>query len=109
MKIPAAPIRAIDWSKVEATEHSGEPGMALWRTEQLCDIRVRVVEYSAGYIANHWCAKGHVVLVLAGEIISQQRDGSELRLSAGMSYLVGDDCDAHRSYSPTGAKLFIVD
>ena len=46
---------------------------------------------------------------LGGEIISQQKDGSELRLTAGMSYLVGDDSDAHRSYSPRGAKLFIVD
>jgi len=109
MKISPAPIRAIDWAKLEPSEHAGEPGTATWRTEHLGDIRVRVVEYTPGYIANHWCAKGHVVLVLAGEIISQQKDGSELRLTAGMSYLVGDDSDAHRSYSPRGAKLFIVD
>jgi quercetin dioxygenase-like cupin family protein len=70
---------------------------------------VRVVEYSPGYIANHWCAKGHVVYVLSGEIISEQRSGTKFTLSAGMSYLVGDDSDAHRSYSPNGAKLFIVD
>jgi uncharacterized cupin superfamily protein len=109
MKIAPAPMRAIDWSKVDRVEHQGDPGTATWQSAQLGDIRVRVVEYSAGYVANHWCAKGHVVYVLAGEVISHQRDGTELKLSAGMSYLVGDDSDAHRSYSPAGARLFIVD
>jgi quercetin dioxygenase-like cupin family protein len=109
MKIAPAPMQPVDWSKIEPTEHEGEPGTATWRTQQLGDIRVRVVEYSPGYIANHWCAKGHVVYVLAGEIISEQRSGTKFTLSAGMSYLVGDDSDAHRSYAPNGAKLFIVD
>ena len=102
-------MQPVAWSKIEPTEHEGEPGNATWRTQQLGEIRVRVVEYSPGYIANHWCAKGHVVYVLAGEIISEQRSGTKFTLSAGMSYLVGDDSDAHRSYAPNGAKLFIVD
>lgn len=109
MKISLSPFQAIDWSNVEPTEHKGDPGTAIWRTARLGEIRVRVVEYSPGYVADHWCAKGHVVYVLAGEIIIQQRDGTKVTLSAGMSYTVGDDSDAHRSYSPTGAKLFIVD
>lgn len=102
-------MQPVDWSKIDPTEHQGEPGTATWRTQKLGDIRVRVVEYSPGYIANHWCAKGHVVYVLSGEIISEQRSGTKFTLSAGMSYLVGDDSDAHRSHSPNGAKLFIVD
>jgi quercetin dioxygenase-like cupin family protein len=109
MKIEPAPMQPVDWSKIDPTEHQGEPGTATWRTQKLGDIRVRVVEYSPGYIANHWCAKGHVVYVLSGEIISEQRSGTKFTLSAGMSYLVGDDSDAHRSFSPNGAKLFIVD
>jgi hypothetical protein len=109
VKIAGAPFQAIDWRNVETVEHQGDAGIATWKTVMLGDIRVRFVEYSAGYSANHWCAKGHVVYVLEGEFISQQRDGKQITLSAGMSYIVGDDSDDHRSQTLTGAKLFIVD
>ena len=98
-----------DWSKVPPTEHRGETGMALWRTRQLGDIRVRMVDYSPGYRADHWCSKGHVLLCLEGELHTELRDGRTFVLTPGTSYQVGDDGEAHRSSTRTGAKLFIVD
>ncbi len=110
MKIPALPFTVTNWAEVPPTEHPGEKGMALWRTFNIGDLRVRHVEYSPGYLADHWCDRGHVLYVLEGEIESELRDGRRFTLSAGMSYQVSDFGDAaHRSYAPRGAKLFIVD
>lgn len=110
MRIPDLPFTVTDWSVVGPECHRGETGEAVWRTFQTGDLRVRMVEYSPGYLADHWCDRGHVLLVLEGEIISELRDGRQFRLSAGMSYQVSDFGDAaHRSYTATGAKLFIVD
>jgi uncharacterized cupin superfamily protein len=98
-----------DWSKVETTEHWGESGMALWRTQQFGEIRVRMVEYSPGYRADHWCAKGHVLLCLEGELVTELKDGRISVLKPGMSYQVADGEEPHRSRTDHGAKLFIVD
>ncbi|MFY8164020.1 MAG: DHCW motif cupin fold protein [Brevundimonas sp.] len=92
------------------TEHPGETGMALWRTFSTGDLRVRMVEYSPGYFADHWCDRGHVLFVLDGELESELRDGRTFKLTAGMSYQVSDFGDAaHRSSTSTGCRLFIVD
>ncbi len=110
MKIPTLPFTVTDWSKVEPTVYKGEQGEARWRTLDIGDIRVRHVEYTPGYLADHWCDRGHILYVLEGEIISSLRDGRSFTLSAGMSYQVSDFGDAaHRTYTPKGAKLFIVD
>jgi hypothetical protein len=110
VKIPELPFTPIDWAGVPATEHAGEAGTAWWRTFTTGDLRVRMVEYSPGYLADHWCDRGHVFLVLEGEIVSELKDGRTSTLRAGMSYLVSDFGDAaHRSRTDTGAKLFIVD
>ncbi|MCF4128857.1 DHCW motif cupin fold protein [Methylobacterium sp. SyP6R] len=110
MKIPGLPFTVVDWSAVPASEHSGEVGSALWRTFQIGDIRVRMVEYSPGYIADHWCDRGHILLVIEGELETELRDGRTFTLVPGMSYQVSDFGDAaHRSSTRTGAKLFIVD
>ncbi len=110
MKIPTLPFTVTDWSKVEPTHHPGESGEALWRTLNIGDLRVRMVEYSPGYLADHWCDRGHVLYVLEGELESQLKDGRKFTLTPGMSYQVSDFGDAaHRSYTATGAKLFIVD
>jgi quercetin dioxygenase-like cupin family protein len=103
------PFGFTDWSQVEPTEHKGEQGTAYWRTRQLGDIRVRMVEYSAGYLADHWCDKGHILLCLEGELRTELRDGRVITLTPGMSYQVADGTEPHRSFAPTGAKLFIVD
>ncbi len=109
MQIPTLPFDAIEWSAIEPSEHAGETGLARWRTRMLGDIRVRWVEYSPGYRADHWCAKGHVVLCVAGEIETELADGRRFTLRAGMSYQVGDGAEPHRSATAGGATLFIVD
>lgn len=110
MKIPDLPFTSTDWSEMPTTEHPGETGKAIWKTFEIGDLRVRQVEYTAGYLADHWCDRGHVLYVLEGELQSELKDGRKIMLTEGMSYQVSDFGDAaHRSYTKTGAKLFIVD
>jgi hypothetical protein len=109
MQISEIPFGTTDWSVIEPTRHLGETGFALWRSRDFGAIRVRMVEYSPGYRADHWCEKGHILLCLAGEIETELRDGRRFRLRPGVSYQVGDGAEPHRSYSPVGATLFIVD
>jgi hypothetical protein len=98
-----------NWSEIAPTEHKGETGMAIWRTQQFDNIRVRMVEYSAGYLADHWCEKGHILLCIEGELHTELADGREFILTPGTSYQVADYAEPHRSYTKVGAKLFIVD
>jgi hypothetical protein len=109
MKMPAVAFATVDWATVETTEHQGREGVAVWRTRELDGVRVRLVEYSAGYASDHWCSKGHVLLCLEGELRTELQDGRTAILTAGMSYHVGDGVAPHRSSTVTGAKLFIVD
>lgn len=109
MQMSSIPFGTTDWSKVESTEHKGEPGLAWWRTQQFGDVRVRMVEYSAGYKADHWCVKGHTLLCIGGELHTELKDGRVFTLRPGMSYQVADNAEPHRSYTEVGAKLFIVD
>jgi hypothetical protein len=103
------PFGTTDWSTVETTEHAGEAGVAIWRTRQFGSVRVRMVEYSAGYRADHWCEKGHILLCISGDLETELADGRTFRLSPGVSYQVADHAEAHRSRSSFGATLFIVD
>ena len=109
MKMSDIPFGITDWASVEPTEHKGETGMAYWRTRNFGDIRVRVVEYTPGYLADHWCVKGHILLCLEGELHTELEDGRKLVLKPGMSYQVADEAEPHRSFTSVGAKLFIVD
>ena len=103
------PITTTDWAQIAPTEHPGETGIAVWRTQNFGDIRVRMVEYSPGYSPDHWCSKGHVILCLEGELETTLSDGRVFTLTAGKSYQVADGESSHRSSTKTGAKLFIVD
>jgi quercetin dioxygenase-like cupin family protein len=98
-----------DWSAVEKSEHAGASGIAYWQTRQFGAIRVRMVEYSPGYLADHWCSKGHILLVLEGELETELADGRRFTLKRGMSYQVADGAEPHRSSTENGARLFIVD
>jgi hypothetical protein len=109
MRMNDIPFEVTDWATIELTEHSGESGVARWRTKHFGTIRVRMVEYSVGYIADHWCDKGHILLCLAGELETELADGRRFFLGPGMSYQVADNAATHRSISRTGATLFIVD
>ena len=109
MHIKEFPFQTQDWSSVTKTEHTGENGIAYWQTQYVNDIRVRKVEYTPGYKADHWCSKGHIILCLEGEMHTELQDGRILKLTAGMTYFVGDNCEAHQTLTQTGCKLFIVD
>jgi quercetin dioxygenase-like cupin family protein len=98
-----------DWSQIERVKKSAQVGQAFWRTQQFGDVRVRIVEYMPGYVSDHWCIKGHILLCLEGEMHTELEDGRTFTLTAGMSYQVADNAEPHRSTSPLGAKLFIVD
>jgi quercetin dioxygenase-like cupin family protein len=109
MVMTEIPFGTTDWSRVPTTDHAGESGLAQWRTQLFGAIRVRLVEYSAGYRADHWCSKGHILLCLEGELRTTLEDGRVFTLTPGMSYQVADGAEPHRSETTIGAKLFIVD
>lgn len=109
MKMANIPFDATDWSLIERTEHRGAVGAAYWRTRHFGDIRVRMVEYTPGYVADHWCVKGHVLLCLQGELHTELEDGRTFVLTPGTSYQVADTAEPHRSSTTIGATLFIVD
>ena len=109
MKIENVPFGVTDWSAVPRTEHPGETGTAWWRTVQAGDVRVRMVDYSPGYLADHWCSRGHILLVLAGELVTELKDGRSFTLRPGQSYQVADHEEPHRSRTAGGASLFVVD
>lgn len=109
MRMTDIPFGTTDWSEVERTEHPGERGTAWRRSRKFGGIRVRMVEYSPGYLADHWCQKGHILLCLEGELLTELEDGRRFTLKPGMSYQVADGAEAHRSSTLTGAKLFLVD
>lgn len=109
MQISNLPFSTTDWASVEPTIHKGDTGTATWRTRQFGDIRVRMVEYSPGYLADHWCQKGHILFCVDGELGTELADGRTFILTPGMSYQVADDAEPHRSRTDKGARLFIVD
>lgn len=109
MRMESIPFGTTDWSTVTPTEHPGTHGKATWRTREFGGIRVRMVEYTPGYVADHWCSKGHILLCLEGELTTQLEDGRTFVLRPGMSYQVADGAEAHRSSTLPGARLFIVD
>ena len=109
MHIEQVPFCVTDWATIPPVEHLGETGIATWRTLNRGNLRVRMVEYGPGYSADHWCSRGHVLLVLEGELVTELQDGRSFRLRAGHSYQVAEGAEPHRSHTESGAKLFIVD
>lgn len=109
MNLPDIAFGTTDWTTVEPTVHLGETGVAYWRTRQFGAVRVRMVEYSKGYLADHWCVKGHILLCLEGELRTELEDGRVFVLKPGMRYQVADEAEPHRSSTEMGARLFVVD
>ena len=103
------PLQVIDWDTISKTEHKGETGIAFWQTLQLPGLRIRLVEYSAGYLADHWCKKGHIVHCLEGEVITEQESGEKSLLKEGTTYVVSDELSSHRSACENGVRLLIID
>src|SRR4051812_19689299 len=88
MDIPRLPFTVTDWSSLPSTEHPGETGRAFWRTVDIGEVRVRMVEYTPGYVADHWCERGHILYVVEGELDTELQDGRVFKLRPGMSYQV---------------------
>ncbi len=109
MFIENLPFEVFDLENLPPEEHAGITGKAFWKTVKKGNVRIRIVEYSPGYLADHWCSKGHAVFVLDGEFESELKDGRKYPLKKGMCYLVADNAEAHRSYTKDGVKLLIVD
>ncbi len=109
MKLSSFAFQTLNWDTIPKEEHKGETGVAYWQVFQMNEIRIRKVEYSPGYLADHWCSKGHIILCLEGEMKTELDNGKVETLTAGMTYFVGDNCEAHRTSTLSGCKLFIVD
>jgi hypothetical protein len=109
MLIKNIPFEATEWAGIESERHEGETGHSLWKVRQCGNIRVRIVEYSPNYKADHWCSKGHILYCIDGDMMTELKDGRLIELRKGMSYQVEDDNYPHRSYTKNGAVLFIVD
>jgi hypothetical protein len=103
------PFQTIDWTNIPKTEHKGETGIAYWQTIQFSGLRIRMVEYSKGYMADHWCKKGHILHCLEGEFVSELQNGEKFILTKGMTYVVSDYLSSHRSITKDGVKLMIID
>jgi hypothetical protein len=103
------PFTTTDWNALPETRHPGETGFALWKTLQFPGLRIRLVEYSANYLADHWCEKGHILFCLSGKMVTELRTGEHVTLTKNMSYQVSDTSSSHRTSTQNGAKLFIVD
>ena len=103
------PFQTINWELIEKIEHKGETGVAFWQTIQFDGLRIRLVEYSSGYLADHWCQKGHIVHCLEGEFISELKTGEKIKMTKGETYIVSDELSSHRSISENGVKLLIID
>lgn len=109
MQLTNFPFQTINWYSIPKEEHAGETGKAWWQVQHMNEIRVRMVEYSPGYKADHWCSKGHIILCLEGEMETELADGRVMKLSKGMCYFVGDNNEAHRTSTTDGCRLYIVD
>jgi hypothetical protein len=103
------PFQVINWTAIPKIEHKGETGTAFWQTIQFPGLRIRIVEYSKGYLADHWCQKGHIVHCLNGEFVSELQNGERFVLKKGMTYVVSDDLSSHRSTTANGVKMMIID
>ena len=110
MKIVGVPFTVTDWGGVPAVEHKGESGTSHGRTVEAGNVRARIVEYSPGYRADHWCARGHVLWVIEGDLTVELKDGGQYEMKKGMSFQAADDDqNPHLAWTAAGATVFIVD
>lgn len=109
MVLQSFPFQLMDWSSKAKEEHAGITGIAYWQVFLMNDIRIRIVEYSAGYLADHWCNKGHIIYCITGDMETELQDGRKYILTSGMTYQVGDNNEAHRTSTKDSCRLFIVD
>ena len=103
------PFQIIDWHAIPGGVLKGTTGTATSQTHQLPGLRIRTVTYSPGYLADHWCRKGHIVHCLEGELVTEHENGETFVLKKGMTYVVSDELSSHRSRALHEVKLLIID
>ncbi len=109
MKFGNVPFTVTDWTKLSSVGIRGERGKAVSKELNQGSARVRLVDYSADYKSDHWCTKGHIVLVLEGDLTIELNDGMSYELEGDMSLQVGDDVVPHLVRSKGGARVIIFD
>jgi quercetin dioxygenase-like cupin family protein len=109
MNIPPFPFEIINWTNIPEERHDGESAYALWQVIKVGEIRIRRMQYAPGYKADHWCKKGHIIHCIEGNMTTELDDGRHMKLEKGLTYIVGDNCEAHRTYTEDGCVLFVVD
>jgi quercetin dioxygenase-like cupin family protein len=110
VKLENFPVGTIDWPKVPAVVQAGETGIATSRTVNLSDVTLRLVEYSAGYKADHWCTKGHILYVVSGNVVIEYDNEKRTNLSSGMSWHAPEGAStAHLLRCERAATVFIID
>lgn len=110
MRIPPTPFTVVRLTRFDRTMEPGETGRSFSRAAETPDMRLRLVEYEAGYLADHWCDRGHVLHVIDGELTVELQDGRSFALQKGDSFVVSDRGDSsHRVRSERGASVFIAD
>jgi mannose-6-phosphate isomerase class I len=103
------PFTLIDWNMVDASAQAGLQGTVKSQSVHFPGLRIRIVQYDQGYLADHWCQKGHIVHCLEGEVVSEQENGEKFLLKKGMTYIVSDNMSSHRSRAEQKVILLIVD
>jgi hypothetical protein len=109
MSTSEIPFQLTDWNKIPKETLNGERGTVNMQIQQFGGLRIRMVEYSANYKADHWCQRGHIIYCIDGEMDTELSDGTVHTLRKGMTYQVSDDLSSHRTSSKNGVKLFVVD
>ncbi len=110
MKIINIPFQQTHWNSIPKVEHIGETGTSFWKVKEIANFRMRIVEYSRNFKADHWCKKGHLLYVLKGVIEIEMKNGETYQLGEADSFVVGDDRqNPHIISSDFGAKVLIID
>jgi len=109
MVLPRTPLIVTRLGEAPRTAETGEIGRSLAQTFELSGLRLRLVEYEAGYVADHWCDRGHVLHVVDGELTLELRDGRSMALRKGDCFVSDQDDASHRIRTAAGGTAFIVD
>ena len=110
MKIIDCGSLSTDWSSLVSESVEGLSGNSRSKSIKYGNIRMRTMEYSPGFEADHWCPRGHIIFVLEGEITIKLKDETEQKISKGMSFICGDnETNPHMVYSKKGAFVIIID
>lgn len=100
---------SINWELSQAEKSLGTSGFVFSKSVDLGTIRMRQLSFSENYEADHWCEKGHIIHVLAGELIIEYQDGSQVTIPTGQSLILGDSISLHKAKTESESTVLIID